>query len=67
MQVMGLKRYVFLSEKLKGNRQSMEKETYKKMARSGAIISTIGLLGVVISSNFLATSICGSFMLSLIR
>jgi hypothetical protein len=40
----------------------MKKETYKKMARSGAIISTIGLLGVVISSNFLATSICGSFM-----
>jgi uncharacterized membrane protein YkgB len=59
---MGLKQYVFLIEKLKGNRQNMEKETYKKMARSGVIISIVGMLGVIFSSEISAIGICGSVM-----
>ena len=59
---MGLKQYVFLIEKLKRNRQNMEKETYKKMARSGVIISIVGMLGVIFSSEISAIGICGSVM-----
>lgn len=40
----------------------MEKEAYKKMVRSGAIISIVGMLGVIFSSEISAIGICGSVM-----